>query len=320
MGLGRVTAFLLTCAFGATFSVGPANADRINALEYAPDGTVLAVASTNGNKSLLQILDSGNYDAVKSVEITKEVVDIAYSPSGKFLAVARNIRNNLYVIEVRRAGNLAVYRSLKVKDVSPFTTHKIAFVGDTKMLAIARFSEPLLVWSFRKSTPKTDKYESWITGVASPTKGKQVAYGRGDTTSVLNLKKNKEKSFGKDGSSISYGKGNKRLAVGREGAINIYNPKNGKLVSSIRRLDGTPSVISFQSKGNLLATVGIGADVAVYNTKSGERLFRAMMIGADDFMDASLSPNGKLVAAGSEFGTLSVWDVKSGSLIFSADY
>jgi WD40 repeat protein len=254
-------------------------------------------------------------------------VDLAYSPNAKFLAVvyevrdqAPHVRFKTYEVTIWRTGTWQEYRRFRTKGVSRNTNQRVAFVGRKKMLAIARFYKPSLLWKFARSKPKTIKFRDGLDSVAGSSAGRTVAYGRRDAIELFDVRKKKViGSFG-DSGIVSYGKKDKVIASADDVKIRLFRARSGKLMTTIRAIAGSQAKLSFEMDGYLFAATGYGAPLTVYNAKTGELVFSKPRPYLDAFLDAALAPDGKTVAGGTSRGDLTVWNVQTGTVVAAKSF
>ena len=113
------------------------------------------------------------------------------------------------------------------------------------------------------------------------------------------------------GGELAFSPCGKLLAVGSCDGLRLWNPRPGKLVRRLADHQSSVDGIAFSPCGRLLAATISPGRIVVWDVATGEKVaqFEAgtnpvwpdHWVKSDQFYDVSFSPDGTLVAAGSEY-------------------
>jgi WD40 repeat protein/transcriptional regulator with XRE-family HTH domain len=249
----------------------------VQGLAFAPDGRTLVLGGQDGLLQRWNVADHRRPTRLPSLAAPPSattVASIAYSPDGSLLAVGCK-NGSLYLWQHASAA-----RPLPVATSIPPVTgwiNVVAFAPNGQTLAVASSNNLLTTWSV----------PSWRRDKVLPHPG--------PVTGV---------SFTADGAAL--------LSASADGAGRLW-----QLPGS--HLPGTASnvfAVSY-SKAGALAVGTSTADAAVRLWQPGERRTvqsAPMPSGLKPDGTAAISPDGRLVAAGSEAGPLALWAVSAGRL------
>ena len=118
--------------------------------------------------------------------------------------------------------------------------------------------------------------------------------------------------------SVAYSPGNKLLAVGRNGEVEIHSAENQKLLRTLAGPTGNVNAVVFSPDGKILyaagGDVGMQGEVKAWNVEDG-KLLRTIEGHADSIYGLAISPDGKLLASGSYDQKIKLWSTETGAEI-----
>ena len=212
--------------------------------------------------------------------------EIAYSPNGKYLAVAGSAGIWVYDMSIHHEVAL-----LTGRNTGPVSS--VAFSPDGKTIISGYGSGDILVWDLktgkRKQTLPT--VQEWVRSVAISPDGKIIASG---------------------------GACEEGLCPG----ITLLDTQTGKHLKSFGGLYTTLS-ISFSPDGNMIASSGDerNSNIRLWDVQTG-KLLRTLKkrTAFEDFEGRDVnsvvfSPDGNMIASGSGNGTIRLWNVHTGEFI-----
>jgi len=147
---------------------------RVNLLEFSPDDSILAVATKNGEFTLLPLASSSSGMRIIG---SARVDAMAFAPKGHRLAVAsvRAAKVEIYEIQGSKASRIG---TLSRPSPDPFLPHRLAFDHDGKRLAVGDAqSGTVWIWDWHAQTvvQKFPGAERLIQGLSFDDSGKLLA-------------------------------------------------------------------------------------------------------------------------------------------------
>jgi len=309
-----------------TLGVLTGHTDAVTSVAFSPDGKLLASGSQDDTVILWDV-SSGQ--EVRTLKDTHAVSSVAFSPDGKLLASGS------------RDDTVMLWDVASGQEVRTLTGHtdtvtSVAFSPDGKLLASGSQDDTVMLWDVasgqevRTLTGHTDH----VTSVAFSPDGKLLASGSQDDTVILwDVASGQEVRTLLTGhthavSSVAFSPDGKLLASGsQEDTVILWEVASGQEVRTLMvtgSLASDVTSVAFSPDGKLLATVswvlrGIGSGnigdstVMLWDVASGQAVNTVTETGIVSRVDLSsvaFSPDGKLLASGSQDDTVKLREVK----------
>ncbi|HEV3262748.1 MAG TPA: sigma-70 family RNA polymerase sigma factor [Gemmataceae bacterium] len=259
---------------------------RVGPIDFSADGTVLAVASSDG--IVLWDIRTGKQrrQFETSVADFREAYDgrIRFSPDGKTLAVAgssfkRGLGGEVALVDAATGKELRHFGGINA------AIYGLAFSPDGKLLADGTLNPSVRLWD--------------------PGNGKLVRELRDHGNNFVYAV-----AFSQDGKTLASGSWNKIL---------LSEVATGKRLGTLEvkeRLNGMNSGLAFTPDGRTLVAGYEDGKVRVWDVARKRLRFTLdgrMWMGRS----TALSPDGKMVALGTVYNTIRLWDVATGKEQFS---
>jgi WD40 repeat protein/serine/threonine protein kinase len=269
-------------------------AGPVDSVVYSPDGRQFASGDLGG-QLIVRDVESG--EEVFRVKHGQYVHAVAYSPDGKHLATG----SSDHQIRIVNAETGQLEKTLKGHTDGVVS---VAFSPDGKQLLSGSFDETAILWDLATEAPlQTLKGHSWWVWKArfSP-----------DASRIV--------TASQDGKVVVW----QKARSGEQGAGSLYT----KLTEFIGH-DGPVYAAAFSPDGKLIATGGYDKFVMVWNPDEVQPVDLAKLIegqpkpkpnylrlmGHDGpVRSVAFSPNGQLVASGSDDNAIRLWNIATGEI------
>lgn len=295
--------------------IGPLS--PVAAVAFSPDGQLLA----SGSYGQVAIWDLSAGKLAKVLHnVLGAVNDLRFSPDGKILAVAGG--------QPSAKGDLRVYQTSDWKLLGVLRGHddvvfSVAFSPNGKQLASASFDHLLGVWDVEQlKLVKTYKAHSdFVYAVAFAPSGQHLYSASKDrTVQITDLATGKSvftfSGMDQDVMAVAVSPDGKNVvSSGFETGIYWWNPQTGERV----KVQGGHGVavheLAFSKDGKKLVSAGGDRTVRIWDGQAGT-VVRTISVGSIVYA-AAISPNNKLIAAGSFDGITRVYDEATGRQLAS---
>ncbi len=312
--------------------------NRVNAVAFAPDGSILATASGAGTTGDARLIDVKTGQEIARIDHGVPVHDIAFAPDGKTFATASggsDLRSgtagDARLIDVKTGQEIArIDHGLHVNVIafspngetlataSSDSTVRLIDAETGKEIAHIDHSGPVQDVAF-SSDGTILATATGKSGNLSPDKGdvrlidaktgQEIArFDHGDFVSAV--------AFSPDGNTLASASGSMGLYIGNGGASLM----DTKPAHEIARIDhGAPvQDIAFSPDGTILATASADNTTRLINANTGREIAR---IEHGDRVNAvAFSPDGDTLATASFDNTARLFDVKTGQDIARIDH
>ena len=300
---------------GAKVRLGKGNisASGQHVVQFSPDGTRLAVASSIG----IWLYETQRYQ--ESALLTRpegEVHSLCFSPDGGTLASGG--WKKLYLWDVS-TGTLQAL----IEDIGTGYITSLAFSPDGGTLATGSWGE-LYLWDVSTGTLReTFKYNLRVSSVSFSPDGRTLASSGiwEEGIYLWDVSTGTRRGIPREHSgpvqSVSFSPSGRTLASGGFG-IHLWDASTGTLHKTFRGHDspfeGIPvESISFSPNGQTLASADHAGNVHLWDVSIGG--LRKTLSGHNAPVESiSFSPNGQTLASADHAGNVHLWDVSTGGL------
>jgi WD40 repeat protein len=268
-----------------------------------------------------------------SLSHDQEVIDVAFSPNGKYLATAS-------------ADNTArLWEAPGGDPASPPMKHEgsvynLAFSRDGKYLATASEDGTARLWKVPSGDPASPplEHEDVVYSLGFSPNGKYLATASDDKTVRLWTVPNGQKiasPIEHDGAlkDVAFSPNGKYLATASaKGAARLWQVPSGREAAPPMKHGNIVYSVTFSPNGQYLASASANGTARLWEVPSGEEAAPPMDHG-DIVWDVTFSPGNRYLATASANGAARLWEIPSGreveptmehddavrSLTFSAD-
>ena len=286
---------------------------RMNAIQYSPDGKLLAVASGIG----IWLYDVATRREIALLTAHTSVVDrLAFSPDGR--TFASGSRDGTILLWGYRSadGSASVQTKLTV-DREELSGLNLAFSPDGKTLASGT-GYAIQFWDIvtgeqKSAIPSFSKFLSFSPDGATmivcadregtinlwnPITGKHKKMIPGDIDHVV---------------SVALSPNGKTIAMGSyDGPIHLYDLDTSENKITLSGHKWQVRSLAFSPDGGTLVSGGWDQTIRLWDVETGEH--KQTLTGHKEWVRSlALSPDGKTISSGSGDGTIHFWDADTGS-------
>ena len=287
----------------------PAN---ISDLSFSPDGKTIASVTGDGGVCISDRI-TGKPQKTFAVPITDNVFSTAFSPDGKIVALGSS-DGNIYLSDLN-AGEFKRKLTGHSEDVQ-----RVVFSPDGRTLASSSYlDETVRIWDVRtgEQKRKLTEHTGDIEGLAFSPDGKTLASsGSGDGTIRIWDVRTGDQKHAVTGhtdyvDSVAFNPDGKFFASGyANGSIRFWDVVTGLHLKTFKGPNDYASCLVFSLDGKTLAWAS-GIDIRLQDAHTGEEKMR--LTGHERGMHSmALSPDGDILASGSEDMTIRLWDMHTG--------
>jgi WD40 repeat protein/serine/threonine protein kinase len=287
----------------------------IFALAVSPDGKHAATGSRDKTIRIWD-LEAGTAERVLCGH-TWTVSALAYSPDGGTIASGA-WDNHVKLWETKHVDVLPTLRGCRG------TVFQFAFDPRNRRMATASRDTMALIWDLPGSKVLGALYghQEPLQAVAYHPSEPLLATASWDQTVRLwNMRNGKELHVLTGHTDrvhcLAFSPNGEQLVSGsRDNTLRIWDPRTGKELAVWHGHDDHVHTVAFTPDGSRLASAGHNT-LVIWDVATGKRLhtFRRSIVQED--FSLAIHPNGRWLAAGSDFRTLTIWDILDGKEVAS---
>ena len=285
--------------------------EHINNVSFSPDGKTIVSVTWGGDICISDII-TGKPKKTFAVPTTDSVFSVAFSPDGKIVAIGSS-DGNIYLSDLN-TGKLKRKLTGHSEDVQ-----SVVFSPDGRTLASSSYlDETVRIWDAHTGEHKRTLtgHTGDIEGLAFSPDGKMlVSSGSGDGTIRFWDVRTGDETDTIAGHtdyvySVAFNPDGKFFASGyADGSIRFWNAETGLHLETFKP-NYDASCLVFSLDGKTLAFAS-GIDIRLQDAHTGEE--KMLLTGHTWGMHSmALSPDGDILASGSEDMTIRLWDMHTG--------
>ena len=292
----------------------------LTAIAFSPDSKNLATSGYH-EVNLWKALD-GSIDRRLAGQ-AERVYEIAYSPDGKWMAVASGDPGQFGTARLFTAepagGGKAVRDLVETTD----SVLAVAFSPDSKLVAAAGADRAIRIWEVEsgKQVAIVEDHADWILDIAFSPDGKKLASASRDKTAKVFdvLKKESLVTFPGHAQtvySVAFSPDGKQVfSAGEDNLIRVWNADDeAKQVRQIGGFGGPIFRIAFSPDGKNIAACSSDKTVRVFDPANGT--VKHQLAGHADWVySIAFSPDGTSLASGSWDGEIRLWNPADGKAL-----
>jgi WD40 repeat protein len=274
---------------GAERRVLPVKMARVNALAFANDGGLLAIAGgIPGVSGKVVLWDWKKESPVAEIgEFDDLATAVAFSPDGRRLGIA-SADKSAHVYRLLDKG-------VHVERIATLAGHagpvlSLVFGPDGDGVVTASADRSLKVWEAA---------------------GGKLLHTLSNHTDVIHCVAARPAAPERDGASVNEQRAPWACASAADDkTVRIWQPEIGRMVRIVRRHDAPALAITYARDGKTLFSAGVEGKIRIIDADSDQVLFEWK--GHDDWIyTLSTSPDGSRVASGDWAGNVRMWEVRS---------
>jgi WD40 repeat protein len=285
-----------------------AHAETVDAAAFSPDSRLVASAS----HQTIAVWEASTGRLLFTLKgHTADVLDLAFSPDGKWLAGSG------------RDGAVRLWQPAPQQEAQTLpwpdqVIRTVAFAPDGKLLAGGAADATIRLWnpaSGREVARLTGHHDSVRCATFSPD-GKRLASASNDrTVRIWDVETGKELRVLRGHSdrvvSVTFSPDGKRLASGSEDrTVKIWNTETGSELLTLRGHEGRATA-AFSPDGQWLASGSEDSTLKLWDPRTGRELFSLMFPG-NSVTALAWHPDSRLLVAASRDGSIKLLNASTG--------
>jgi len=291
--------------------------DQLRGLTFSPDGTRIAVTSTQSPYGKVWDASTGETVINGFPGHRDALVDIAFSPDGKFIATASSDTT----AKIWKADTGELMYTLAGHTL-PVTG--VAFDPSSKYLATTSWDFTTRIWSIQPTSEALfiPMAGPWSMRVNYSPDGKGILadFPEEKSSRVWDSSTGDElQNLSGEFSLASYSPDGKFIATVRDNDIIISDAQIGKQKFTLTEHTATITCLSFSSDGTRLISGSSNGELIVWDVTNGKQALKLQGVteGFSPFVQyeifaAAFSPDGKYILTGNTYGEATFWDANTG--------
>ena len=274
-------------------------AGMCQSLVFSPDGRYLASSGGMYSKTEIQVWDTTTGHKLPFVDAPTFAAAVQFSADGKRLMSLNRLRNAISRLNIETGKGDVTRLEGRSESGSAIVNGVYAFTYDK--IAIGDWSGKIQLWDIT-----TGKKLPALRGHADlppkPFPSRLPPSPLQYRKQVLAL------AFSPDGTQLASG--------GKDNTVRLWNNISAKEPMVLQKHTGWTNVVAFSPDGKILASGSTDKTVQLWNTDTGDSI--ATLTGHLNGINAlAFSPNGATLASGSTDGTIRFWNIKTGDVLAS---
>jgi WD40 repeat protein len=281
---------------GEEFKSFGGHSHHVNTVDFSPDGNTLVSGSMDNTIRLWDIQEVKKNSLVSHSD---NVVAVAFSPEGQFLASASWDKT------------VRLWDTQAGQEIQNFAGHSspvniVAFNPDGKSLASGSDDHGITVWHELPNVSANTISQSKLI----------PHFSNGIRQLATDYHPINSFAFSPNGKLLAFGT--------KDGLINFFDVRSGKKIKHLQEsVQEEVNVVAFSPNGKILASGSRYSTepqfqnmspLYLWDVQSGKKL-KALQGHTNHVFALAFSPDGKILASGSDDKTIRLWEIPSGEII-----